>query len=155
MTGLFLVTSIGIYLYREQPRIPIILKGRILSSRQFEKKEGCCLTARIGPKYSRIEFAICWEDQREKEELVKKLPSIRHELSMSATRPDLALAIEQRNFEAIRKHLRLYVRPILWSESLAPANGEGMIANFLTVFYLDEIANRFELRNGLLPIPKK
>ena len=65
----------------------------------------CIVTARIGTKDLRLKFLIPYKNLKEKEELKKKMPAIKHELLMSADRSDIAQAIEQRNFEGIRMHL--------------------------------------------------
>jgi len=53
----------------------------------------------------RFRLSIPFRSYEEKNSLMQKLPSIRHELSMSGSDPDMARIIEQKDLHALRKHI--------------------------------------------------
>lgn len=116
-TALFLATLVGIYQFREELQIPVVLREKSSRSRALENKVECNVTAKIGTKDLRLKFLIPYQDLKEREELMKSMPAIKHELLMSGDRSQIAQAIEQRNFEGIRMYLlqvvnRFAARPI-------------------------------------------
>lgn len=53
----------------------------------------------------RFTLSVPFRSDAEKNDLMQKLPSINHELSMSGNRPDVARSIEQQDLHTLRKHI--------------------------------------------------
>jgi flagellar basal body-associated protein FliL len=53
----------------------------------------------------RFTLSVPFRSHAEKNDLMQKLPSINHELSMSGSRPDVARSIEQKDLHTLRKHI--------------------------------------------------
>ena len=53
----------------------------------------------------RFALSVPFRTYEEKDRLMQKLPSIRHELSMSGSHPDMARTIEKKDLYTLRKHI--------------------------------------------------
>jgi hypothetical protein len=53
----------------------------------------------------RFTLSVPFRSDAEKNDLMQKLPSIKHELSTSGSRPDVARSIEQKDLHTLRKHI--------------------------------------------------
>jgi len=53
----------------------------------------------------RFALSVPFRTYEEKSRLMQKLPSVRHELSMSGSHPDMARTIEKKDLHTLRKHI--------------------------------------------------
>ena len=53
----------------------------------------------------RFKLSIPFKDNKEKADLMQKLPRIKHELSISGSRHNVAPSIEQKDLKALKKHI--------------------------------------------------
>ena len=98
----FSTLAVVLYQCREAIHIPDFTLDPV-------RKEGgnitCLIVTSIGRKNLRVGFSIPSKNKRQKEHLLGELPRIRHDLLVSATTSDLVSHYEERNFEAIKRHL--------------------------------------------------
>lgn len=107
LIGLVLALSATAYYYREEIRTSKISRdkaGRLFYS-ESRMNVKPTLFANIGTKHLRLKLNIPCKDKEQKDELLRKMPRIKHELLMSMNSKEVELSIEQKNFKAIRKHL--------------------------------------------------
>ena len=86
-----------------------------LKDASLDKREsGAYYTGRIVYKIAtsiggehdvRFTLSVPFRSDAEKNDLMQKLPSIKHELSMSGSRPDVARSIEHKDLHTLRKHI--------------------------------------------------
>lgn len=55
--------------------------------------------------YVRFKLSIPFKDDKEKADLMQKLPTIKHELSISESSADVAQSIEQKDRKTLKKHI--------------------------------------------------
>ena len=55
--------------------------------------------------YVRFKLSIPFKDNKEKADLMQKLPTIKHELSISGSHSDVAQSIEQKDLKILKKHI--------------------------------------------------
>lgn len=72
------------------------------SSRVPDSRVECVVVAKIGDKHLRMGFVAHVEDKDQQETLLQKLPMIKHDLLMTANRPEWVLCYELRDFDRIR-----------------------------------------------------
>jgi hypothetical protein len=65
----------------------------------------CVILSKIGDKHLRMGFVVHVEDREHQEALLQKLPMIKHDLLVSANKPEWALWYELRDFDRIRHQL--------------------------------------------------
>lgn len=99
-----LVIAASIVLYnRRDLKIPeFSLKP---SGRTPDNQVGCLLVAKVGERHLRMGFVMPAANREDRDDLLQKLPVIKHDLLMSANHPDLVHSLELRDFDAIRNHV--------------------------------------------------
>jgi hypothetical protein len=60
----------------------------------------------------RFKLSIPFSDNKEKARLMQKLSTIKHELSISGSRPDVAKSIEQKDLKTLKKHILKIVNEV-------------------------------------------
>ena len=60
----------------------------------------------------RFKLSIPFSDNKEKARLMQKLPIIKHELSISGSRSDVAQSIEQKDLRTLKKHILKIVNQV-------------------------------------------
>jgi len=96
------IASVMLYSRREL-RIPeLSLKS---SQSKSDSQVDCLLVARLGDRDLRMGFYVPTESRKQRDDLLQKLPAIKHELLMSAGRGDFLSALELRDFDSIREYL--------------------------------------------------
>jgi hypothetical protein len=92
---------------RRELKIPeISLKP---SNSKSDTHVGCLLVTRVGERHLRMSFYVAAEDRKQRDDMLHKLPVIKHDLLMSANRPEFLSALELRDFDLIREHLLMTV----------------------------------------------
>lgn len=130
LAGLVSALAATAYYYREDIRTLKISKdktGRFFSS-ESRMNVKPVLFANIGTKHLRLKLNIPCKDKEQKDDLLRKMPRIKHELLMSMSSKEVELSIEQKNFNAIRKHL-LHVFNSHVTEPLEKLYFEGFFYN--------------------------
>lgn len=98
----FCVLVLFVYHFRKEIHIPELTLDPVGGGDQNVK---CLLVSSVGSKSLRIGFSIPSEDKRQKENMLKELPRIKHDLLMSADAPDLVSFYKERDFTAIKSYL--------------------------------------------------
>ncbi|RJR30515.1 MAG: hypothetical protein C4576_33365 [Desulfobacteraceae bacterium] len=96
------ITSVIFYSRRELKIPELSLKS---SQSKSDSQVDCLLVARLGDRHLRMGFYMPAEDRKQRDDLLKKLPAIKHDLLMSAGRADFLSALEIRDFDSIREYL--------------------------------------------------
>ena len=60
----------------------------------------------------KFKLSIPFSDNKEKARLMQKLPTIKHELSISGSRPDVAQSIEKKDIKTLKKHILKIVNEV-------------------------------------------
>ena len=102
----FILTLTGMaYHYRGEIHIPrklMAVKDRFFSIRGPSVKFDVATS--IGDQHLWVKFSAPCINMRHKNQILKRLPKIKHELLMSMSRPEVIQAIEVRDFKSIKKH---------------------------------------------------
>lgn len=55
--------------------------------------------------YVRFKLSVPFKDNKEKADLMRKLPKIKHQLLISGNRPDVAESIERKDIDTLKQHI--------------------------------------------------
>lgn len=111
LIGILLVCLVAaclffLYSQREKFGIPDLSSDKLLHAGKPAGKIRCRVASNVSDgKYLSLALAIPCKDTRQRSDLERKLPRLRHRFLMSMSQPEMEEFIEQRNFEAIRKQL--------------------------------------------------
>lgn len=101
---IFTLTALA-YHFRQELDIPHKLR---YARDQLLNQEGLYVkfqvAANVGDKSLRLRFSVPCKSMKQKTDLFKKLPGIKHELLMALCDPEMIQSIEQRNFGDIKKN---------------------------------------------------
>lgn len=101
---LILVIVASVLLYnRKDLKIPEFSSRP--SGRTPNNQVGCQIVAKVGERRLRMDLVMAAENRDQRDDLLHKLPAIKHDLLMSASQPDLVPSLELRDFDAIRDHV--------------------------------------------------
>lgn len=105
LLGILVTTMVLSHRFRKEldfKRIPLIFQS---SHRKTVNQVRCLLVTNLQTDDLRFQISIPCENARQKKELYKIMPKIRHELLMSMNRPEIALEVKERKFEDFRSYL--------------------------------------------------
>ena len=102
---LFLALAIIAYHFRDELKI----EKFVFSNKEYIRRAGIfvriSVTAGIEDKTLRVRFLIPCRNMKQKEEILEKLPVIKHELLMTIDRPDVTQSVKNRRFGSLKKQL--------------------------------------------------
>ena len=104
MGTIFILTALA-YHFRQDLDITRKLK---YAKEQFLTQKGLYVkfqvVASIGDKSLRLQFSVPCKSLKQKHELFKKIPGIKHEMLMALSSPEMIQSVEQRNFHDIKEN---------------------------------------------------
>lgn len=100
------IGSVILYSRRELKIPELSLKS---SNSKSDTQVTCVLVARVGERDLRMGFFMPTEDRDQRDDLLQKLPVIKHDILISTGRPEFLSALELRDFDSIREHLLITV----------------------------------------------
>lgn len=75
------------------------------SGRTPDNQVGCLFLTNVGERHLRMGVVMPAKSRENRDDLLQKLPLIRHDLLMSANDPEFIQSLERRDFDAIRDHV--------------------------------------------------